>query len=386
MSMLGKLTVICLEQRAQLDALEPEWNQLLSVSDIASPFLTPGWQHAWLDTYGRGRELFVLTARRGARLVGLWPLSFARRGVFRILEPIGAGRSDWLDVLSTSEDRQEILASFIRWLADQRSRWDLLDWRDVLDDSPSIPLIETISKDSGIQFRRNERTAAPYLLLPESWEHFLKSKRAKFRTNLNYYRRLAERSGKLFSISRHSGPTDRATVKELAEVELRSWKAREGNLKVSTRNGSEFYDKFCSYFSRHDQLDLWRAECDQVLVAFLVNIRFGGKCYHYNTCFDEAFAHISPGLLLHADAIKEAFSLNLREYDFLSGDEPYKERWSTHKRRIHHLAIFSNRMQSRAAFSLLVGARWAFRRSEWLRAVRAQLLAISRKVLRNGGS
>src|SRR3954471_561535 len=100
------LTVARLTQRAQLVELEADWEHLLGRTDVASPFLTPGWQLAWLDTYGNKHRPFVLTARRGTELVGLWPLATRRRGPFRVLEPIGAGRSDWLDVLAIGPERE----------------------------------------------------------------------------------------------------------------------------------------------------------------------------------------------------------------------------------------------------------------------------------------
>lgn len=380
--MTSDLTITRIEQRAQLAELEAEWDKLLDRTDVASPFLTPGWQLAWLNTYGAAHRPFVLVARQAGELVGLWPLTLGRRGPFRVLEPLGAGRSDWLDVPVLSDRRKAVLSAFLDYLVEHRSAWDLIEHRDVLADSPSIPVLEALCSERSIRLRRQPRTVAPYLAIAGSWEQFLHSKRAKFRSNLKYYRRLAERNGQHLNIHRLRWGDGDDTVDDLVAIELRSWKAREGNLKISTPMGREFYRRFCRYFAGRGWLEIWRADIDSAPIAFLVNIIHGGKCYHYNTCYEETYAHISPGLLLHAEAIGEAFERKLNEYDFLSGDEPYKVRWCADRRSIDHLSFFHRRPASLAAHAALVEARWALKRSDMLIRGRQWLLSAVRSVVR----
>jgi CelD/BcsL family acetyltransferase involved in cellulose biosynthesis len=378
--MRSDVEVTCIEDRAQLAALEPEWDALLARTDVASPFLTPGWQAAWLDSYGAGHRLWVLAARHKGTLVGLWPLARRPHGPFRVLEPIGAGRSDWLDVPVVPDRRQDIVAAFLAYLEARRSDWDLLELRDVLADSSTIPAFTAGA--SGLRLRREPRTVAPYLSLDGSWEQFLGAKRPKFRSNLKYYRRLAERDGRKLDIRRVPWSADDSDAEVLATIERNSWKARDGNLKVSTPSGQEFYRRFCSYLSRRGSLELWRADIDSVPIAFVLNVVFGGKVYHYNTCYDEKFATLSPGLLLHSEAIADAFERRLTEYDFLSGDEPYKERWCSDRRAIDHLVLFHGGAMSRAAYGALVQVRWTARRSPTLTRARHALLAGVRKLAR----
>jgi CelD/BcsL family acetyltransferase involved in cellulose biosynthesis len=320
-------------------------------------------------------------ARSAGALVGVWPLARRRRGVFRVLEPIGAGRSDWLDVPVVPAHRNDVLAAFAGYLLRHRRSWDLVDHRDVLIDSPSLSAFAAVA-GSGVSLRRDTRTIAPYLPLTGTWESFLGTKRPKFRSNLKYYRRLPARSGQQLTLRRLPWGAEDVTIDPLAEIERRSWKARDGNVKLATTTGREFYRRFCEYFASRGQLDLWIAEIDSVPVAFVLNIAYGGKIYHYNTCYDEKFGHISPGVLLHADAIADAYSRGLAEYDFLSGDEPYKARWCSERRSIDHVVLFHRGVASRAAEALLVEARWALRRSEVLIKARQRVLATARRLLR----
>ena len=235
------LTVTRIGQRPQLAQMERDWDEFFDPSEVASPFLIPGWQLSWLDTYGVKHRPFVLAAHLAGELVGLWPLALRRRGPFKVLDPIGAGPSDWLDILVRSNYREAVLSLFLRYLSENRSAWDLIEHRDVLADSPNIPVLESLCRAESLHMRRQPRTISPYLKINSTWEQFLSSKRAKFRSNLKYYRRLPERNGQRLTIDRLPWGPDDKTVDTLAAVELRSWKAHDGNLKVTTRVGRDFY-------------------------------------------------------------------------------------------------------------------------------------------------
>lgn len=380
--MTSDLTITRIEQRAQLAELEAEWDKLLDRTDVASPFLTPGWQLAWLDTYGARHRPFVLAVRRAGELVGFWLLALRRRGPFRVLEPVGAGRSDWLDVPVLTDQREAVLSALLQYFVEHRSAWDLIEIRDILADSPTIPALEMLAHDGPLRLRRCPRTVSPYLAIQGSWESYLASRSSNFRSSIR--RRLRStgdaRAGLVVTLL--APPETAGIVEVLADVERRSWKAQEGNRKITTTTGKEFYRRYFAAFAAQGLLRIWTATLHGTTVAYLVLFAHKGKCYYYNGAYAEDAANLSPGIVLHAAAVEDAFRKGLSEYDFLSGDEPFKDRWSTGRREIHHLAIFSDRLASVSAFSVLVSARWAFRRSETLRRGRARLISGLRRLLR----
>ena len=380
---VSDLAVTVLEQRAQLAQLRQEWERLLDRTDVASPFLTPDWQLAWLEIYGTRHRPFVLEARRRGELVGLWPLALRRRGPFRVLEPIGSGRSDWLDIPVLASIRAATLGAFCRLLAEQRRNWDLLDLRDILAESPTIPALEACIKHEPLSLRRCSRTVSPYLPIEGTWDGYLSSRSANFRSSLRRRLRKAHETRGGLAIARLEAPELGPIIEALAAVEQRSWKAREGTRKLTTAAGREFYRRFCTAFAARNFLRIWTATLEGAMVAYLVLFVHRGKCYYYNGAYAEDAADLSPGTLLHAAAIEDAFRAGLREYDFLSGDEPYKDRWSAQRREIHHLALFSGRPRSVLAFSTLISARWALRNSQTLRRIRGELISAGRRLLRS---
>jgi CelD/BcsL family acetyltransferase involved in cellulose biosynthesis len=376
------VTVRRMERRADLSELQTEWNRLLDQTDVATPFLTPGWQLAWLDTYGARHKPFVLAAHRATELIGLWTMGIRKRGPFKVLEPLGSGRSDWLDVLVVSNERQAVLSAFVNYLIEHRKAWDLIELRDMLADSPTIATLESLAAVGGLRLRRQLRTVAPYVVIKGSWDDYLASRSANFRSTLRRRLKSAADPKSDMAIRVTAAPDAGATVDALAEVERNSWKAREGNLKLTTREGREFYKQYFVAFATQGLLRIWTAAVQGAVVAYLVLFVYKGKCYYYNGAYDAASANLSPGTVLHAMAIQEAFRTGLAEYDFLSGQESFKDRWCTDQREIHHFAISSGRYVSLAAMSLLVSLRWAFRRSKALRGGRAWLLTIARRFSR----
>lgn len=63
--------------------------------------------------------------------------------------------------------------------------------------------------------------------------------------------------------------------------------------------------------------------------------------YHamYQSGYDPAFASLSPGLVLLARTIEDAFALEAREYDFLRGQEAYKYDWANDERQTVRLSL-----------------------------------------------
>ena len=310
------LSVTCIEDRTQLSALEAEWETLLDRADVASPFLTPAWQFAWLDTYGAGRRLFVLVARRGGELVGLWALAIRRRGIFRVLEPLGAGRSDWLDILTVPADRRAVTAAFGEWLSVASARWDLIDMRDVLAESPTISALERLASDSPLRLRQSARTVAPYAALNGNWAVTSPDGPAIFSSSVKRrLKNLGDGAGQL-SVKMEMAPSPETIVRILAEVEQKSWKAQDGNRKLTTAVGSAFYRAFIGAFGTRGVLRIWTAVVDQRVVAYPDSLHLQGECFYYNGSYVEEAANLSPGTVLHAYAIQDAFNAGLSELRF----------------------------------------------------------------------
>ncbi|MBO1337402.1 GNAT family N-acetyltransferase [Streptomyces sp. VRA16 Mangrove soil] len=93
----GAVVTVCADP-AEFGALRAEWNRLHAASPTATPFQSHAWLHSWWLSYGSTGRLCVVLVRREGRLVAAAPL-MRRLRPFPVLTPLGAGISDFSDVL-----------------------------------------------------------------------------------------------------------------------------------------------------------------------------------------------------------------------------------------------------------------------------------------------
>src|ERR1700687_5471946 len=137
------------------EALAPEWTALWQRSPGATTFQRPEWLLAWLHLF-QPESLWSVALRRGGRLVGLVPL-LVEEGV---LFPIGAGVTDYLDVLfdQSEPDAASAFADFLR----SADGWESLDFEQLRPGS----LLLGESLFQGVQREVMAENCSPVLPLP----------------------------------------------------------------------------------------------------------------------------------------------------------------------------------------------------------------------------
>jgi CelD/BcsL family acetyltransferase involved in cellulose biosynthesis len=85
-------------------------------------------------------------------------------------------------------------------------------------------------------------------------------------------------------------------------------------------------------FLEAGRLRLHRLDVAGSPVAVVYCIRQGDVVTFYTTGYDAAYARYGPGRDLMAHAIGAAIAEGAQEFDFLRGDEAYKEHWGALRR------------------------------------------------------
>jgi CelD/BcsL family acetyltransferase involved in cellulose biosynthesis len=116
---------------AALDDLAAEWAELYARCPGATPFQSSAWLTAWWRHYGRAGALrLAVVRRRDGRLVGLGAFYAARRLGVPALLPLGAGLSDWTDVLADPDHEHRALDGLASALLAEPG-WQVLDLPEV---------------------------------------------------------------------------------------------------------------------------------------------------------------------------------------------------------------------------------------------------------------
>ena len=77
------------------------------------------------------------------------------------------------------------------------------------------------------------------------------------------------------------------------------------------------------------RLRMWRLDADGTAIAVILCMRAGDSVAFYTTGYSPEWGRYGPGRRIMARAIQAAAAEGATEFDFLRGDEPYKQEWGT---------------------------------------------------------
>ncbi|HEY7005381.1 MAG TPA: GNAT family N-acetyltransferase, partial [Sphingomicrobium sp.] len=104
-------------------------------------------------------------------------------------------------------------------------------------------------------------------------------------------------------------------------------------------------------------------------VAFQIDFIHPERIWHYQCAYDEDFADARAGSVLAYLSLHRAWDRGVREFDYLSGEEPYKMQRTNGSRAIYQLAMHRRTARGWIAYAILAGARSTFREIPLLRAL-----------------
>jgi CelD/BcsL family acetyltransferase involved in cellulose biosynthesis len=213
----------------------------------------------------------------------------------------------------------------------RRSRPDLAD----LDGLRAGGLLEALA----LRRRADRRRFAapipcPHLPLPASWEEYEASLGRNLRQNLRRYGRRLEQEA--------PGPVTRRLVVRPEEIDSTLDDLARLHQQVRTSRGqagafrspelTAFHHLAARRFLEAGRLRLSRLDVGGKAVAVIYCVRQGDVVSFYTTGYDPDYARFGPGRDLMAHAIGAAIAEGATEFDFLRGDEAYKDHWGARLR------------------------------------------------------
>jgi predicted N-acyltransferase len=184
----------------KMESIAEEWNDLLRHSASHVPFLRQEYLNAWWQTLGGGEwangELYVVIGRKeNGALAGVAPLFFTynRESVPALMLLGSIEISDYLDVIASSEDLIPFVSALFDHLASsQAPAWQVLDWWNLLDNSPVLPALQTAASARGWDYSQELLQHCPYIPLPGDWETYMAGIDSKQRHEIKRKMRRAE--------------------------------------------------------------------------------------------------------------------------------------------------------------------------------------------------
>ena len=326
------LAVRLVTSLSEFESLRTEWDQLVDKCPQATVFQTFAWNFRWWCSFRKrfGRRLLVVTLRSHGpdkRLVGIAPLmtGFWYSTPLRRISFIGTGTSDYLDIIAADDWSDQVIHEFYAWISKYRSWWvaDLQQLREgaILRSKPCDPII-------ALRLAEIPQEPCPYLNLSETWNETLATFGKKTRSNINYYDRNLHKTHEV--AVRIVASEDELTeqLETLFELHSRRWNKRWLPGVFSSQSVRSFHHTVAKDLLQMGLLRLFYITLDGETQASLYCFAGKDRIMYYQGGFEPTLANMSLGTVLTSRAIQQAINEGKDVFDFLRGDEPYKQKWT----------------------------------------------------------
>lgn len=262
------------------------------------------------------------------------------------------GCPDHLDVLASPRADFGALVGEL-----DRLPWDVMLLDNVSESAPNVDRLTEGCARRGWIARRFPTTYCPYLVLPDSWAAYLATLSRDRREALRRSERVLYRD---YSVTVTEYGTERLEegLRRLQSLHVRRW-GQQGHLAAPAM--SVLHARFASLLPPRGAVWLTSLELDQKPVAAWYGFALRDTVYFYQSGWDPNYRQRSVGNVLTGMMVRRAIEEGYRCFDFLRGEEPYKQTWTKAARNCYRVVIFRSGWRGRALNWLdrLARLRWA---------------------------
>lgn len=311
--------------------LESEWGFLLDSNPVHVPFLKYAYQKIWWETRGGGEwpeaTLALITAREKGKLVGVAPLFSARQkdGTPALFNLGSIEVSDYLDLLVLPEFRDAFISGLLETLPTLPiPAWVNLNLYNLLDLSPTLPAMQTVSARMGWTMTVEKLQHCPYIPLPADWESYLAGIDKKQRHEIRRKMRRAEESEipvRWYIVD------DVANLDAEVESFLELMKNDSDKVAFLKPVMQSFLHQVAHWAFDEKCLQLAFLEVGGQKAAAYLSFDYLNCIWVYNSGLNREFLSLSPGWVLLGHLLQWAIENGRSEFDFMRGDEDYKYRF-----------------------------------------------------------
>ncbi len=324
-----------------LNSWASQWDQLVDLSPIPSPFLR-SW---WLTGVGGPRSRFLL-AIQGDQLLGGLALEQRRRLGLPCLRMMGTGPlcPDHLDLLARP-GHEDVVAGAVRaWLRRPGPR--LLDMDGIRANS-------LLSAALPGPVRSEPQAGAPWAGLPDDPRTYLAARPRGLRKTLRQASARFTAEGAGHRVSRGASVAQSLTT--LRRLHEAQWGDRSRFLPD--------FDRFataCRLGAERDEVAVHEIATDETVIAIMVSFEVAARVSLYQSARLTEFRWRDATIVLLNAAIADACDRGFTEVDFLRGEEGYKNNFAPERREVLRLRTASG-WAGRVALAMETAARRARR-------------------------
>lgn len=311
----------------EVRSLAREWSTLVADSFTAT-FSRAEWHLAWLEAFPP-KQIAVVTAREGGRLVGVLPMSLIRSDVRGLFFPLVTpmARGDYQPPIVAALSAGEVVPAMLDEAFRHFGRHLVYSFPNIPSTDPALKFLLSHLQAKQMVCAASTAVALRLRIDGRSYAQIEAGWSARHRKEVRSKRQHLEALGELRLWQPATIEEARATAHEFFEVHDEKWLA-EGQPGRFHDPANRRY--FLALIER-----LWgrglhfRAlQCGEKKIYYSFNIISDGWVLLYRPALRVEYQKHSPGTVFLALLLEQACRTGLQGIDFLLGAEKFKFRWS----------------------------------------------------------
>ena len=316
----------------RLQELSSDWKRLWQSDPQAEIFQSPEWAVAWWSAFGHRYTLCSLVVFAADEVVGIVPL-VKRNGVIQFL---GTPEADYADIVCSEQWSSRVLVAAFQTLQESTTGWKEC-------------CLQHLSENSRV-LRHYRALPRPLLanvrcITTEHYQIFLPGKDgAGFDSVLgkHHTKRIRNKLQKAGQVRFRQLDTQQEAKTHLTNFfhhHVRRFAVTGRRSVYAARDPQQFMSALVEEPGLRDRLRFGVLELDDRPLAWYFGFEVNGKFLLYQHTFDLDAAGYTPGEVLLWNLLAYSRDHFIREFDFGSGDELYKNRFSNASRETFSIFI-----------------------------------------------
>ncbi len=301
------------------DSMTALWKNPESLLSWDCLFALPVWLQTWWSIFGAESTPYICSVKHGETVIGLAPLMIFKDTAMLIGDVNVCDYLDFVLVPGREKEFFKILTTHLR----QQGITTL----DLRGQHPHALMFKYLKRSSELiekfKFKYYPDGVSFGFDLPGTWNDYLYILSRKQRHEVRRkFRRLKD-----------AGPIHLRLVEEVAEVAsffdlfLDLFRSNQPEKIVFlTDQMTAFFKSLAAATAEIGILKLYFLDVGDAPAAAAFCFDYQSTLYLYNNGYDQYFSPLNVGFLNKVLTIKDSIQRGLRKYDFLKGDEAYKQR------------------------------------------------------------
>lgn len=287
------------------------------------------------------------------KLIGIAPLQLRKdvwRGLrIRVLGSYNNAHASRTNFLIDPAYIQSVTYALAQHLAHTKWQWDVLHLQQLPTKMAWIDSFIQACQSTGLTpFTPTPGVDKCTITLNGTWQDFLASRSAHFRSRLKENMRRVEKHGRV-EYRRSTGSAADFAVFE--KLEQSSWKGQDSDAKLGAE-GWAFQREIALATDAGIRCHNIFLEMDGNVVGAIHAVGIGKMMYSMQTLFDESVRHLYPGRALFAVHISDMFAAPGVNVLDLNGNSPFCQSWTDQSEQFIHLQVFNRNPYSRVLSQL----------------------------------